>query len=606
MRVKSIVVVTAMRSRRCWLPQSARRGSNRRCGALRGGFLDQATIRRSGALFRDLIALIGPVLERECGMPNASSVLPAIFFPEALNLRNLLWHGFLVNCEQHLPEYCALLAVLQQELDTVCHTYCPAMPRGGHRLANLASCLDMTEAALEQMQRVAQRELAPAWADWSASRSLFPNASRRAILHFAVVRCYLEQRRYVSCLTLLIPFVLEHGLRLMFAEVNGLPQVCVANVAEFFTTLDGHGQHHKHHVILARELALGATSRHGGSRNALLEPARSGLQASMIALLQDVFCTLGGPQLRARVAHGMVHEELLRGDESAQREEARRYCDLVLVCIAALCGHTGARTVLEPYASNIHPLCRLRNAVLRAHGAWVLLLEQTERHRIWEALAERECVLVFPSHAEEEEEEEAAQVDLELRAKLTEDDRAARDGVRVLRAHLEARTPGAVSRAEWRCEPMLPFPVLRVAQGGGREEEGGRLELADASAVHSPLAWTRILDTVCACCATMTVKSQRSEAAARARTLRERQRSQLALSEWMCEEVLMDLFFCVALCVSWGLQGGTSAEGATKLLTRLQPLAASILADSSSVRREASLLVRRLGKDFGAPTAAQP
>lgn len=118
--------------------------------------------------------------------------------------------------------------------------------------------------------------------------------------------------------------MLEQGLRLRFADLNGCAAVARAELCVYYVTLDGFGQQRKHLLLLQDRLPQGSLKQQqeeeqdgaeGGAGesgdaaqadeaatvpNALLAHVGPGLTA----LLQDLFQQLGGPNLRGKVSHG--------------------------------------------------------------------------------------------------------------------------------------------------------------------------------------------------------------------------------------------------------------------------------------------------------------
>ena len=61
-----------------------------------------------------------------------------------------------------------------------------------------------------------------------------------------------------TIVAVLLTLLLEHGLRLLWCESNQRPLDRVARPHHFYVTLDGHGQRHKHDVILHPYVGGGA------------------------------------------------------------------------------------------------------------------------------------------------------------------------------------------------------------------------------------------------------------------------------------------------------------------------------------------------------------
>ncbi|KAL3941223.1 MAG: hypothetical protein SGBAC_004398 [Bacillariaceae sp.] len=97
--------------------------------------------------------------------------------------------------------------------------------------------------------------------------------------------------------------LLESGLRQMWCRCNDRSDL-VAVPNEYFVTLDGFGQRKKQHNIFFHPYLLEG----GRSRNKLIEY----LPGSTTALITDLFCSPGGPNVRGLVSHGSYGANLLQ------------------------------------------------------------------------------------------------------------------------------------------------------------------------------------------------------------------------------------------------------------------------------------------------------
>lgn len=220
-------------------------------------------------------------------------ILKTLLLPQGLNLRNLLWHGFITeipNC------WLALVVVLICNMDNQCSNN---INNSIHQMKRRIT-IEPSAASLESLSSITIPEYytthkIPVWIP----------TSHKDIYNLAC--CWIQQ--YPTIAAALFSILLEHTLRLEWCKSNDQWQDATAKPGAYYVTLDGHGQHQYHELLLHPYYHKNDNNK---QRNKLVQR----LGGSRIALLTDVFASsCGGPNLRAALSHGMwddwIHEELI-------------------------------------------------------------------------------------------------------------------------------------------------------------------------------------------------------------------------------------------------------------------------------------------------------
>ncbi|ETV66865.1 hypothetical protein, variant [Aphanomyces astaci] len=249
---------------------------------------------KSNMILRDL--LHSPELERRLP-PGYMHVLHVLFLPSGLNIRNLVWHGFLAPFE--LPP--CLNALLFALLADPCLQHPSTSAKLLQQLPSMDS--EWTRTALNGFKLSAGIVL-PAT----------PTNLHPAIAHVMVVKSRWGLIRHamaaytagqsLMCLFVAIP-VLEHILRCEFVSQNApaVPSgMQSAQLKQYYSTLDGFGQRHQHQVLLARDLF---TSNHEVQGSDLLtNRLYETLPRGVLEVCLDLFMAATGPNIRAKLCHG--------------------------------------------------------------------------------------------------------------------------------------------------------------------------------------------------------------------------------------------------------------------------------------------------------------
>ncbi|KAM3931172.1 endoplasmic reticulum membrane-associated RNA degradation protein isoform 1-T2 [Leptodactylus fuscus] len=198
--------------------------------------------------------------------------------PQSLNLRNILWHGF-VSPDEIPSKYCSMLLLLTAGLGQILQSW---LSNTGmslvHRpyfvfsnLHDMTGFPDLNEKVLSIAESLIKQSkfvlphMVPFWSE--------------AIVAF-------RQGRYADCAIVLLP-QLETGLRLFFTIVNECPdRMLTAESTSLYTTFD---------EILAQNLNDGSSNNFPGT-----------LGESAMEFLWDILNHQEGPRVRDHLSHGEI------------------------------------------------------------------------------------------------------------------------------------------------------------------------------------------------------------------------------------------------------------------------------------------------------------
>lgn len=224
--------------------------------------------------------------EMERADHSLAPILKSLLLPfpgQGLNLRNLLWHGFVSD----LPRpWFSLVLLLVYNLEKQQDVKLP-IHQEENDIFDLES-FDTLNGLIEELSlSTSDIEKMSNWLPATPHRDLFQLAIR-----------WRNENRYPACTAVLLSVLIEHGLRIQWCRVNNRPCDLIAKPGAYFVTLDGHGQRNQHDLLLHPYMGQDDNER---KKNSLVEHLGGG----RIALLTDLFASsCGGPNIRAALAHG--------------------------------------------------------------------------------------------------------------------------------------------------------------------------------------------------------------------------------------------------------------------------------------------------------------
>ena len=282
-----------------------------------------------------------------------SEILQRLLFPTpiGLNLRNILWHGFVGN--QMPRSWLALVVVLTTVLLQDCrqeehllnqhdgptskrnHSITKNGCNGGNKSSNTdtsAACngvfsfRSLDDQSLQMIVKRADKIAIGTYKDsaivdigdqyliecCAKIKSWLPS-SHRPLFELAIE--WAKDGTKPACSTAILTILLEHGLRLDWCRLNQRFDDTKVRPGAFFVTLDGHGQRHIHDLLLYPYLTASMdTSSNSTTTEAAYGPKNElvfYLGGSTIALLTDLFASsCGGPNIRATICHGLYDDYL--------------------------------------------------------------------------------------------------------------------------------------------------------------------------------------------------------------------------------------------------------------------------------------------------------
>ena len=351
-------------------------GLNRLEAAIRHAATGHATAAGRAPLLKSMIDTLHQQQQQQQAVNHSgptAEVLQALLLPTpGLNLRNLLWHGFLASLPRPwLALILVLIVILERDY-----------PAAAAALKPLSSSVDQA-AVITKLPNLRQyAEFGPLLArgqalllkgdllysidtSWISQGTLDSNNrlnndtlsskddTGSHVQWWELVTHWMETRQYPLCTCILVTCLIEHGLRQLWCEVNDRRDDAMANPGVFYVTLDGHGQRHQHDVMLYPYVGDDDNGKDDSIRNALVER----LGGPTMALLADLYCSpCGGPNLRASLAHGLwdafLQAELAATCSSHPHSDAEQeeVWDLVKILLALMdeIGTTVSTTTTGP------------------------------------------------------------------------------------------------------------------------------------------------------------------------------------------------------------------------------------------------------------------
>jgi hypothetical protein len=247
-------------------------------------------------------------------------VCQLLLLPQGVNLRNLLWHGFVAELPRPwLALVVVLTHLLLQETES-------SISQDNDSPVEVKDLRDY--AAFQHLLKSRQEILQiPTLSSTITTRvqEWLPKSHHNL---WKVALDWIQEGRRPASICAVLSVLLEHGLRLDWCRCNERPHDAIARPEVFYVTLDGHGQRHVHDLLLHPYLM------ESNRENALITRH---LPGSTIALLMDLFCSsCGGPNIRATVAHGLWDTFLKSEWTTTSAESDPRLWDMVRVLLVSM------------------------------------------------------------------------------------------------------------------------------------------------------------------------------------------------------------------------------------------------------------------------------
>uniref|UniRef100_A0A8C6XBU9 ER membrane associated RNA degradation n=1 Tax=Naja naja TaxID=35670 RepID=A0A8C6XBU9_NAJNA len=290
-------------------------------------------------LLRDLLA--SQELVSIFGQPVMDVLKVFIGPPDSLNLRNILWHGF-VSAKEIPDKYFSMLLFLTAGLGQLLNNYClQAHSALIHRpyvsftqLKELHIFPDLNQGLLSLAEELVTKS----------------NIVLKTMIPFWIAAITsFQQARYADCVILLLP-QLEGGLRVLFTAVNKCPsRLMTAESSSLYTTFD---------EILAKQL-----------NNEEMNQLPIVLGESAMEFLWDFLNHQEGPRVRDHLSHGEINLNRF------PREIANSMLSfsITLLCrfsqddLTSIKEHESLKllmTCANNYCTKFHPITQLKKQIL--------------------------------------------------------------------------------------------------------------------------------------------------------------------------------------------------------------------------------------------------
>lgn len=241
---------------------------------------------------------------------NLTGISKLLLLPvPGLNLRNLLWHGFIGTLPRAwLALVLVMTRIVQDKSSAEPSDPDPELPAEPMPLRYYD--------AMQSVLAVGDEVMFQERLESSSIKNWLP-PSHRGLWDLAAQ--WIREGTKPTCTLAILTILLEHALRIDWCRVNERPDDLLARPGAFFVTLDGHGQRHVHDLLLYPYLMTETEDEQ--VRNKLVDH----LGGSTTALLTDLFASsCGGNNIRATVSHGLWDQFLDR--ELADTEENDSTC----------------------------------------------------------------------------------------------------------------------------------------------------------------------------------------------------------------------------------------------------------------------------------------
>lgn len=320
--------------------------------------------------------------------PGLRHVLNILFLPSALNLRNLVWHGFVAPAD--FPRCFGCLAVVLTLELLPLFKYPPV--QDDDRLFKISSYDDrFVIKSTETLSSIVERVLPTTGTqqrddpskNWILSSLFVPRG--RAHLVERAFSILAQTGDELWFLFAVLP-VLEHALRLKFIRANrqrwGISdEYGKAQVDAYYSTLDGFGQRDKHQVLLHPDVVMDSSEDKCTSVDIKFSETRPNalyneLPTGVLAVLLDLFMMHAGPNIRAKLCHGEADLDtlLLSSDESqANLEPLSVVTQVVIAAVGILSASDNAspqnvaNLSKSTLVSSFHPFYRIYREMRACH-----------------------------------------------------------------------------------------------------------------------------------------------------------------------------------------------------------------------------------------------
>ena len=260
-------------------------------------------------LLKDMIENVS-----ESGYVEASllaSMLRSLLLPnDGINLRNLLWHGFVTYIPRRWLALCIVLILSIEKMKEKNPIEVFSMKRSDHsdvkslfsfsKHDELRHIIDNGKALMSSVESI------------EALESLLNESQIVPTSHQSLLRVALKSYSHLCpvCFSAVMVILLEHFIRIIWCDSNERIGK-IARPGDYYVTLDGIGQRYKHDVVLHPYCSF-PVNEDDHPPHLIQNKLVHRFGASTMALLTDLFASPRGrgPNIRASLAHGSYNEFL--------------------------------------------------------------------------------------------------------------------------------------------------------------------------------------------------------------------------------------------------------------------------------------------------------
>eukprot|EP00298_Acanthocystis_sp_HF-20_P011178 c19270_g1_i1.p1 GENE.c19270_g1_i1~~c19270_g1_i1.p1 ORF type:complete len:726 (-),score=208.08 c19270_g1_i1:58-2235(-) len=303
--------------------------------------------------------LLTPELETKLGK-NSMALIRVFFSAKGLNLRNLIWHGFIA--EKLLSSQWSslvLVLILSLRVDDKIDSAFPSIWDINSMYKELPD--SQINPVIESINSQHEQEINSLYELISNSYFIVPG-------HFDLVseciKMYFDGKDMLFMM-IILP-ILEHSIRRVFCSVNSTPNQFCAQIDQYYSTLDGFGQKGIHQVLL--DTVVTESNQSNLLRNAIGD--------NIMSILTDLFMMEHGPNLRGKLCHGDAYLTDLFGHHDPHSKVSA----VVFSVLIALCNKfnfqsnkinseilTKSNDFVSNYSSLYHPHQVLKSKMLKTY-----------------------------------------------------------------------------------------------------------------------------------------------------------------------------------------------------------------------------------------------
>ena len=279
-------------------------------------------------LLKDMIEIMA-AREGENALPKSVvPVLRTLLLPiNGLNLRNVVWHGFLPTIPRRWFALSVVLALSLDELSGSSSFETSSFDGTANTIASMRKHKTLVTVLDHGKQILASPKKLSSLEGKMIQSKIIPKS------HIELFRVSLTFVHQPTVFASVMGPLIEHLLRLMWCHENRQNKQ-IAEPGSYYVTLDGIGQKDKHEIVIMPFFCQPGVAEE--ARNQLV----CRLGGSTMAFLMDMFTSPSdGPNIRATVAHGSFNKYLFKelvGDVKGEIDDMESHAHELMDMTSAL------------------------------------------------------------------------------------------------------------------------------------------------------------------------------------------------------------------------------------------------------------------------------